>query len=233
MRFDLAQGFPLVTTKKIHLQVGGARAAVVPARRRPTCATCSEHGVSIWDEWADANGELGPVYGRQWRAWGTADGREIDQIGRGRAPDPRASRFAPACWSARGTSANSRAWRCALPRAVPVLCRRRPAVLPAVPAQRRRVPRRAVQYRLLCTADAHGRRSSAICSRANSSGPAAIATSISTTWSRRTRSCGARRCPLPRLQLRRRPPTVFDYQYEDIEFVNYQFHPAIKAPVAV
>ena len=192
MRFDLARGFPLLTTKKVHTKsiihellwflAGDTNTAYLKA-----------NGVSIWDEWADANGDLGPVYGYQWRSWPAPDGGHIDQMANvvaeiRRNPDSR--RLIVSAWNVARHPADEAA---AVPRVFPVLCRRRPALVPALPAQRGHLPRRAVQHRLVRAADAHGGAAVRPGASATSSGRAATATSTSTTWSRWTRSSRARR----------------------------------------
>jgi thymidylate synthase len=101
LRFDLAQGFPLVTTKRLHVR-SIVRELAWFLRGDTNIAYLKAHGVSIWDEWADSNGDLGPVYGKQWRAWEGRNGRVFDQIDWvvkeiGRNPDSR--RLVVSAWN--------------------------------------------------------------------------------------------------------------------------------------
>jgi hypothetical protein len=142
MRFDLADGFPLVTTKKVHLK-SIIYELLWFLRGETNVHWLQEHGVSIWDEWADSNGELGPVYGYQWRSWPSQSDGTIDQI----------SNLIRDIKESGGCAAHGAA---ALPLPVPVLCRGGKAVLPALPAVGRYFPGRAVQHRVLCAAHHDG-----------------------------------------------------------------------------
>ena len=101
MRFDLAEGFPLVTTKKLHVK-SIIHELLWFLQGSTNVRYLNERGVTIWDEWADENGDLGPVYGRQWRSWPTPDGRHIDQIARvveGLKRDPDSRRHIVSAWN--------------------------------------------------------------------------------------------------------------------------------------
>ena len=154
MRFDLREGFPLVTTKKVHFP-SVAKELLWFLRGEGNVRWLQEQGVTIWDEWADEDGDLGPVYGVQWRSWPTPDGGHVDQIAeavRLLREDPDSRRIVVSAWNVADVPKMALA---ALPRVLPVLRLRRPAELPALPAQRRRVPRRPVQHRELCAPHAH------------------------------------------------------------------------------
>ena len=101
MRFDLAQGFPLLTTKRVHFK-SIALELLWFLRGDTNVRWLRERGVTIWDEWADADGELGPIYGRQWRSWAAPDGRSIDQIAKlieGLRTNPNSRRHMVSAWN--------------------------------------------------------------------------------------------------------------------------------------
>jgi thymidylate synthase len=101
MRFDLADGFPLVTTKKLHVK-SIIHELLWFLQGSTNVRYLNEHGVTIWDEWADERGDLGPIYGRQWRSWPTPNGRHIDQIANvveGLKRDPDSRRHIVSAWN--------------------------------------------------------------------------------------------------------------------------------------
>src|SRR6187401_2497025 len=101
LRFDLQAGFPLLTTKKVHIK-SIIHELLWFLKGETNTRYLREHGVTIWDEWADANGDLGPVYGHQWRSWPTPDGRHIDQIARvveSLKRDPDSRRHIVSAWN--------------------------------------------------------------------------------------------------------------------------------------
>jgi thymidylate synthase len=231
MRFDLAAGFPLVTTKKIHLP-SVIYELLWFLRGETNVAWLREHGITIWDEWADEHGELGPVYGRQWRAWATADGRSIDQIAQAverlrRNPDSR--RILVSAWNV-GELERMRLMPCHALFQFHVAAGRLSCQL----YQRSAdcflgVPFNIASYALLTHLFAQQ----------------CDLTPGEFVWTggdchlylnhleQADLQLSRTPLPLPRLTIRRRPPSIFDYRYEDFEFADYQHHAAIRAPVAV
>ncbi len=231
MRFDLAAGFPLVTTKKIHL-----RSVVYELlwflRGDTNVGWLREHGVSIWDEWADEHGELGPIYGKQWRAWAAADGHSVDQIAQAvellrRNPDSR--RIIVNAWNV-GELGRMRLMPCHAFFQLYVAAGRLSCQL----YQRSAdfflgVPFNIASYALLTHLFAQ---------QCDLEPGEFIWTGGDCHLYRNHQAqadeqLGRTPFPPPTLRIRRRPATIFDYDYEDFEFVNYQHHAAIKAPVAV
>ena len=143
MRFNLADGFPVLTTKKLHLK-SIIHELLWFLAGDTNIRYLKENGVRIWDEWADENGDLGRVYGAQWRSWRGANGETVDQI----ANVVRQIRQTPDSRRLIVSAGN--------PAAVSVLCGKWKTFLPAVPAQRGYFPRRAVQHRQLRAADHDG-----------------------------------------------------------------------------
>lgn len=231
MRFDLTQGFPLVTTKKVHV-----RSVVYELlwflRGDTNVAWLQQHGVSIWDEWANANGDLGPVYGRQWRAWPDGAGGSIDQLAQvvqQLRTDPDSRRIIVSAWNV-AQLANMALMPCHVLFQFYVAG----GALSCQVYQRSAdfflgVPFNIASYALLVHMLAQQ------CDLT----PAELVWTGGDCHLYRNHLQQAdlqlSRTPLalPRLRIRRRPPTLFDYEYEDFEFVNYQHHAAIKAPVAV
>ena len=231
LRCDLAAGFPLLTTKRIHLK-SVVYELLWFLRGDTNVRYLREHGVTIWDEWADEHGELGPVYGRQWRAWGTAEGRTIDQIAevvRQIREQPDSRRLLVSAWNVGEIPRMALApchvmfqFHVAAGRLSCQLYQRSADVFLGVPFN-------IASYALLTHLIA------AQCDL--EPGEFIWSGGDCHLYLNHLQQADAQlaRRPLaaPRLALLRRPASVFDYQYEDIEFVDYQYHPAIKAPVAV
>ena len=231
MRFDLAQGFPLVTTKKLHLK-SIIHELIWFLQGDTNIAYLKQNGVSIWDEWADANGNLGPVYGQQWRAWPTADGGVVDQIRWvvdeiKRNPDSR--RLLVSAWNVGE-----------LPKMALMPCHAlfqfyvADGKLSCQLYQRSGdiflgVPFNIASYALLTHMIAQ-ECNLGVGDFVHTLGDAHLYNNhveqARLQLSREPRA-------LPRLELNPEVRSIFDFRYEDIAIVGYEPHGAIKAPVAV
>lgn len=230
LRFDLSAGFPLITTKRVHVR-SIVQELIWFLRGDSNVRWLQEHGVSIWDEWADADGELGPVYGVQWRSWPTADGGTVDQVSNvieeiRRNPDSR--RLIVSAWNV--------------------------AEIPdmALPPCHLLFQFYVADGRLSCqlyqrSADLFLGVPFNIASYALLTHMVAAQTGLEVgdfVWTggdchvydnhREQVATQLARAPFapPRLRLAPRD-SIFDYAFEDVEIVDYEHHPTIKAPVAV
>ena len=230
MRFDLAAGFPLVTTKKLHLR-SIIHELLWFLRGDTNVQYLRDNAVSIWDEWADAEGNLGPVYGRQWRAWPTADGGSIDQLSQiveqiKRNPDSR--RLVVSAWNV-GELDQMALLPCHALFQFYVADRRLSCQLYQRSADALLgVPFNIASYALLthmvaqqCELDVGEFVWTGGDCHLYLNHLAQADLQLSRTPH-----------PLPSLHIRRKP-SLYEYSFDDFDIRNYEYHPAIKAPIAV
>jgi thymidylate synthase len=231
MRFDLSRGFPLVTTKKLHLR-SIIHELLWFLKGDTNVRYLRDNGVTIWDEWADDKGDLGPVYGRQWRSWPKADGGTVDQIAWviaeiKRNPDSR--RLIVSAWNPGEIDKMALApchclfqFYVAEGRLSCQLYQRSADVFLGVPFN-------IASYALLVhmVADQCGL---AVGDFVWTGGDTHI---YSNHLEQVHLQLSREPYPLPRLHLKRHPSSIDDYRFEDFEILDYQSHPYIKAPVAV
>ena len=231
MRFDLEEGFPVVTTKKLHL-----KSIIIELLWFLQGSTnnnwLKERGVSIWDEWAKEDGELGPIYGYQWRSWPAPNGGHVDQISQlmdqiKNNPDSR--RLIVSAWNVAEIP------RMALPpchaffqfyvadgKLSCQLYQRSADIFLGVPFN-------IASYALL---------THMIAQQTGLTPGDFIWTGgdchlYSNHMEQVKLQLSRQPLPLPKLNIRRKPASIFDYEYEDFELIGYQHHDAIKAPVAI
>jgi thymidylate synthase len=231
MRFDLGAGLPLVTTKKLHLS-SIIHELLWFLTGDTNVKYLRDHGVSIWDEWADENGNLGPVYGKQWRSWPTANGGAIDQISRVVEQinsNPNSRRILVSAWNV-GELDQMALLPChalfqfyvADGKLSCQLYQRSADALLGVPFN-------IASYALLTHMLAQ-QCNLAVGDFIWTGGDCHLYLNhLQQADLQLTRAP----YPLPRLAFRRKPPSLFDYSFEDFEILDYQHHPAIKAPIAV
>jgi thymidylate synthase len=230
MRFDLAAGFPLVSTKQLHLK-SIIYELLWFLRGDTNIRYLHEHGVTIWDEWADAHGNLGPVYGKQWRSWPAAGGN-VDQLGQVVEQinkNPNSRRLIVSAWNV-GELDQMALLPChalfqfyvAAGRLSCQLYQRSADVLLGVPFN-------IASYALLTHMVAQ-QCDLAVGDFVWTGGDCHL---YLNHLEQADLQLSREPYPLPQLVIRRRPPTLFDYDFEDFEIRNYRCHPPIKAPIAV
>ena len=231
MRFDLARGFPLVTTKKLHLR-SIVHELLWFLSGDSNIRYLRDNGVSIWDEWADEDGNLGPVYGVQWRSWPTPDGRHVDQIAEvmrqlNETPDSR--RIIVSAWNVAEIE------NMALP---PCHCLFQFYVadgkLSCQLYQRScdiflGVPFNIASYALLT----HMFAQQADLGVGDFIWTGGDCHLYLNHLEQADKQLEREPLPLPRLAIKRRPESIFDYKFEDFEILNYESHPHIPAKVAI
>jgi len=231
MRFDLQEGFPLVTTKKLHLK-SIIHELIWFLAGSTNIAYLKENGVSIWDEWADTKGDLGPIYGYQWRSWPTPDGGHVDQIAQliqQIQSNPDSRRLIVSAWNV-GDIPQMKLPPChaffqfyvADGKLSCQLYQRSADIFLGVPFN-------IASYALLTHLVAE-QTGLDVGDFVWTGGDCHL---YANHMDQVAEQLSRDPLPLPKLALKRKPATIFDYQYEDIEIVGYQSHPAIKAPVAV
>jgi thymidylate synthase len=231
MRFDLQAGFPLVTTKQMHLR-SIIHELLWFLKGDTNIQYLREHKVTIWDEWADATGELGPVYGKQWRRWPTADGRNLDQLAQVLEQikaNPDSRRLLVSAWNV-GELDEMALLPChvlfqfyvANGRLSCQMYQRSADALLGVPFN-------IASYALLTHMVAQ--------QCALKVGEFIWTGGDCHLYLNHLDQAGLQLSrtpyPLPRLVIRRKPESLFDYAFDDFDIQNYQHHAAIKAPIAV
>lgn len=231
MRFNLQEGFPLVTTKKCHL-----RSIIYELlwflKGDTNVQYLQDNKVTIWNEWADENGDLGPVYGKQWRAWGTADGRQVDQISQLISQikhDPNSRRMIVSAWNVGELDQMALApchaffQFCVTEGKLSCqLYQRSCDVFLGLPFN-------IASYSLLVHMIAQ-QCGLEVGDFVWTGGDTHLYSNhMQQTHLQLSREPKA----LPKLVIKRKPPTIFDYEFEDFEIVDYDPYPPIKAPVAV
>jgi thymidylate synthase len=231
LRFDLSAGFPLVTTKKLHL-----RSIIYELlwflKGETNIKYLKDHGVSIWDEWADENGELGPVYGHQWRSWPAPDGRRIDQISQvisqiKQKPDSR--RHIVTAWNPAEVD------KMALPP-----CHALFQFYVADDKLSCQLYQRSADYFLGVPFNiaSYALLTYMVAQQCDLSPGEFVWTGgdvhlYTNHLEQAALQLSRAPFPQPQLQIKRKPSSIFEYEFEDFEIVNYQAHPSIKAPIAV